>query len=602
MPIVQGRGWRTETLPRTSRRPPGALITTTPVACPVHRADASAAPIRMVALPVEQATTTATEPRRTSARTDGHQPPRGPLLTGHLGLGQRFSHGRDYATERGSINGPPRPGRTPVMPVDDTAAEHVDVLIVGAGLSGIGAACHLRTDCPDKSFAILEARDDIGGTWDLFRYPGIRSDSDMYTLGYRFKPWTDAKAIADGPSILSYIKETAREYDVDRLIRFRHRVVRAEWAGDEARWTVDVERGSGETVRMTCSFLFSCTGYYRYDQGYLPEFAGTENFQGRIVHPQHWPDDLDYAGKRVLVIGSGATAVTLVPAMAETAAHVTMLQRSPTYIVSLPARDPLADLLRKRMPAKRAYPIVRWKNVLLTMLSFQLSRHRPALMKKLIRRGLEKELPDGYDIDTHFTPRYNPWDQRLCLVPDGDLFRSIRHGDASVATGEIDTFTEHGVRLVSGEQIEADVIVTATGLNMLAIGGMELIVDGDKVELSKTVGYKGMMFSGVPNMAVAVGYTNASWTLKCDLVCDYVCRLLHYMDEHGYTQVAPRWTAPELPENPFVDLRSGYVLRSVDQFPKQGDRAPWRLYQNYIRDVVMLRRGEIKDEALEFTA
>jgi monooxygenase len=486
---------------------------------------------------------------------------------------------------------------------EDATVEHVDVLVVGAGLSGIGAACHLRMDCPGKTFAILEARDAIGGTWDLFRYPGIRSDSDMFTLGYRFKPWTDAKAIADGPSILRYIKETAREYDVERLIRFQHRVVRAEWSTTDARWTVEVERGdTGETVRMTCSFLFSCTGYYRYDQGYLPEFAGTENFRGQIVHPQHWPEDLDYAGKRVLVIGSGATAVTLVPSMAETAAHVTMLQRSPTYIVSLPARDPLADLLRTKLPAKRAYPIVRWKNVLVTMLSFHLSRRRPALMKKFIRKGLEKELPAGYDIDTHFSPSYNPWDQRLCLVPDGDLFKAIRRGTASIVTDTIDTFTENGVRLVSGEEIDADIIITATGLNMLAIGGMELIVDDEKIELPKTVGYKGMMFSGVPNLAVALGYTNASWTLKCDLVCEYVCRLLTFMDEQGYREVVPRWTEPELPDNPFVDLRSGYVLRSVDQFPKQGHRAPWRLYQNYIRDVVMLRRGEIEDEALEFTA
>jgi cation diffusion facilitator CzcD-associated flavoprotein CzcO len=423
----------------------------------------------------------------------------------------------------------------------------------------------------------------------------------MFTLGYRFKPWTDAKAIADGPSILRYIQETAREYDVERSIRFRHRVVRAEWSTADARWTVDVERGdTGAVVRMTCSFLFSCTGYYRYDQGYLPEFAGTDRFGGRIVHPQHWPDDLDYAGKRVVVIGSGATAVTLVPAMAETAAHVTMLQRSPTYIVSLPARDPLADLLRKRLPAKRAYPIVRWKNVLLTMFSFQLSRRRPELMKKLIRRGLEKELPPGYDVDTHFNPSYNPWEQRLCLVPDGDLFEAIGDGRASIVTDRIQTFTETGLKLESGAELEADVIITATGLRLVPLGGIDLTVDGEPVSLPDTMSYKGMMLGGVPNLAFAIGYTNASWTLKCDLTCEYVCRLLNHMDAQGVRRCVPRVDASVAPE-PFIDFNSGYVLRAIQEFPKQGSRAPWRLYQNYARDILALRHGALEDGTMEFS-
>jgi len=481
--------------------------------------------------------------------------------------------------------------------------EHLDVLIVGAGLSGIGAACHLQTTLPGKSYAIFEARESMGGTWDLFRYPGIRSDSDMFTLGYSFSPWKSPKSIADGPSILAYIKETASDFGVDRKVRYQHRVVRAEWSTEDAVWTVEAERAdTGETVRLTCGFLFMCAGYYRYDEGYTPDFKGTDQFSGRIIHPQHWPEDLDYAGKRVVVIGSGATAVTLVPAMAETAAHVTMLQRTPTYVVSLPGRDPIAGLLGKFLPQKLLYPIVRWKNVLLSMLSFQLSRHKPQLMKGLIRKGLEKQLPEGFDIDKHFKPPYDPWDQRLCVVPDGDLFQAIKKDSVDVVTDQIDTFTEKGVRLASGTELEADIVVTATGLNMLAIGGLQISVDGKPVVLSETVGYKGMMFSGVPNLAAAIGYTNASWTLKCDLVCQYVTRLLEYMDSHGYRQVVPRWTEPTLPTTPFVDLKSGYVLRAVDSFPKQASRAPWRLYQNYIRDLMMLKHRPLVDEALEFSS
>jgi monooxygenase len=479
--------------------------------------------------------------------------------------------------------------------------EHFDVLIVGAGLSGIGAGCHLQDNRPEKTYAILEARDDLGGTWDLFRYPGIRSDSDMYTLGYSFRPWKEAKAIADGPSILNYVRETARDHGVDSKIRFGHRVVRAEWSTPDSMWTVEAQRGdSKEIVRLTCGFLFMCSGYYRYDNGYTPEFEGTERFGGAIVHPQHWPEDIDYAGKRVVVIGSGATAVTLVPAMAQSAAHVTMLQRSPSYIVSLPGEDPFANFVRRILPAKVAYSIVRWKNVLLTMGVFQLSRRRPRIVKGLIRRAVERQLPPGYDMRTHFRPPYNPWDQRMCLVPDGDLFKAIREGRASVVTDGIERFTEKGLELASGAELEADVIITATGLNLLALGGVQIAVDGRAVELPKTMTYKGMMLRDVPNLAAALGYTNASWTLKCDLTCEYVCRLLKHMDEHHYVQATPRNRDPSVTEQPFIDFTSGYVLRSIDQFPKQGSKLPWRLHQNYARDIMLLRYGPL-DDGMEFS-
>jgi monooxygenase len=482
------------------------------------------------------------------------------------------------------------------------APEHVDVLIVGAGLSGVGAGCHLQRNCPEKSYLLLEARDSIGGTWDLFRYPGIRSDSDMYTLGYSFRPWTEPKAIADGPAILSYVRETAREYGVDRRIRFNHRVVRAEWSTADARWTVEAIRGdTDESVRLTCGFLFMCSGYYRYDEGYTPEIPGSERFQGKIVHPQRWTEDIDYAGTRVVVIGSGATAVTLVPAMAETAAHVTMLQRSPSYVVSLPAEDPAAKLFRRVLPPKASYALLRWKNVLLTMLSFELSRRRPRVMKGLIRKGLEHRLPEGYDIDTHFKPRYNPWDQRLCLVPDGDLFEAIVDGRASIVTERIETITETGIELESGAELEADLIVTATGLNLIPFGGMEMAVDGHEVELPKTLGYKGMMLSGVPNLAAALGYTNASWTLKCDLTCEYVCRLLKHMDAHGWRQCTPQNRDPSVVPEPFIDFSSGYVLRAIDKFPKQGSKKPWRLHQNYARDLFALRYTTLSDDAMVFS-
>jgi cation diffusion facilitator CzcD-associated flavoprotein CzcO len=480
--------------------------------------------------------------------------------------------------------------------------EHVDVLIVGAGLSGIGAGYHLHDKCPEKTFAILEARGSIGGTWDLFRYPGIRSDSDMYTLGFRFRPWPDTKTIADGSSILSYVRDTARQYRIDEKIRFHHRVALASWSTADARWTVEAQRtDTGETVRLTCGFLFVCSGYYRYDEGYTPDFEGMNRFTGRIVHPQQWADDIEYAGKRVVVIGSGATAVTLVPALAKRAAHVTMLQRSPSYVISLPGEDPVARALRRVLPTRLVYSIVRWKNVLLTMLSFQLSRRRPRVAKAVIRKALEKRLPPGYDIDTHFKPRYNPWDQRLCLVPDGDLFDAIGSGSASVVTDQIDTFTETGLRLRSGAELEADLIVTATGLTLLPMGGVTIAVDGRPVELPQTMTYKGMMLSDVPNMALAVGYTNASWTLKCELTCEYVCRLLNHMDQGGYRVCTPRNRDPSVTEEPLIDFSSGYVMRSIDQFPKQGSRAPWRLYQNYARDLLLVRYGAIDDDALDFS-
>ncbi len=480
--------------------------------------------------------------------------------------------------------------------------EHVDVLILGAGLSGIGAACQLRERCPRRSLAILEAREASGGTWDLFRYPGIRSDSDMLTLGYRFRPWEESQSLADGGSILSYIRETARAYDVERDIRLGHRAVRASWSSAEARWTVEAERAdSGETVRISCDFLYCCTGYYRYDEGYTPEFAGRDRFAGQFVHAQHWPEDLDCAGKQIVVIGSGATAVTLVPALAERGARVTMLQRSPTYVLSIPGRDAVAERLRAALPPKLAYTIARWKNVLLAMGIFNFARRRPQAARRMIRRLAEKQLPASFDIDTHFNPRYDPWDQRLCFVPDGDLFAAISRGEADIATGEIETLTEHGVRLRDGRELAADVIVAATGLNLLVLGGVELTVDGRRIDVGETVAYKGMMLCGVPNMALTLGYTNASWTLKADLVAEYVCRVLNHMDATGAeicTPLAPDATAPT---EPIIDLKSGYVLRALDQMPRQGASAPWRLHQNYAKDVRVLRRGPI-DDAMLFSA
>lgn len=478
--------------------------------------------------------------------------------------------------------------------------EHLDVLIVGAGLSGIGAAYHLQSRFPKKTYAILEGREALGGTWDLFRYPGIRSDSDMYTLGYSFRPWTNPKAIADGPSILAYVRETAEAYGIDRKIRYRHRVERASWSSKDARWTVEARDASGATVRLTCSFLFMCAGYYDYDAGYTPDFPGRDTFRGRVVHPQKWTPDVGYEGKRVVVIGSGATAVTLVPALAKRAAHVTMLQRSPTYVVSVPERDRIADWMRARLPIGAAYALTRWKNVAFSTAFYAYCRRFPDRAKRFIVGQVKRSLRGKGDVAA-FSPSYDPWDQRVCLVPDGDLFDAIRDGRASVVTDRIASFTEKGLKLESGAELEADIVVTATGLQLKFLGGLELDVDGERVEPSKTMAYKGMMISDVPNMALAIGYTNASWTLKCDLTSEYVCRLLAHMDAHGYTECCPRRNDPSLREEPLIDFSSGYVRRSIEKFPRQGSAAPWKLYQNYLLDVLALRRGRLDDGAMEFS-
>lgn len=439
----------------------------------------------------------------------------------------------------------------------------------------------------------------MGGTWDLFRYPGIRSDSDMYTLGYRFRPWRDNKAMADGPAILSYIHETATEYKVDQQIRYQHRVRSASWSSEDSRWTVEAETGPDTKVRLTCNFLYLCTGYYDYANGYTPEWPGVARFRGKLVHPQKWPEDLDYTRKRVVVIGSGATAVTLVPAMAERAAHVTMLQRSPSYIVSRPAEDKVANILRRILPDRAAYMLARWKNVLAGSFFYNLARKRPRVFKWMVARGVRKELGENYD-PKNFSPPYNPWDQRLCLVPDADLFRAMRKGRVSVVTDHIETFTEKGLLLKSGQSLHADIIVTATGLVLKLFSGMQLVVDGEPVDLPKTLVYKGMMFSDIPNLAFAIGYTNASWTLKCDLAAGYVCRLLNHMDQHGYSVCTPRVNDPDIEEEPVIDFNSGYVLRALDTLPRQGSKTPWRLHQNYVRDLALMRYGPVEDGTMEF--
>jgi monooxygenase len=484
------------------------------------------------------------------------------------------------------------------------AVEHIDVLIVGAGLSGVGAGVHLHERCKNKSYVILEGRPSMGGTWDLFRYPGVRSDSDMHTLGYRFKPWRAAKAIADGPAILDYVKETATEYDVDRHIRYNHLVKKAAWSSADAVWTVEAERrDTGETIRFTCNFLYLCSGYYSYGQGHTPEFAGIERFKGKVVHPQFWPQDLDYAGKKVVVIGSGATAMTLVPAMAKDAGHIAMLQRSPTYVVSRPEKDALANALRKVLPASWAYAITRWKNVTLQQYIYRQTRTRPAKVKEAILKAVRKELGPDYDVDTHFTPRYNPWDQRLCLVPNSDLFESIRSGKASVVTDTIANFTESGIALRSGKQLDADIVITATGLNLVVLGEMQFAIDGERVDFGRTWTYKGMMYSGVPNMVSTFGYINASWTLRADLTSEYVCRLVNHMDKTGARRVTPRLRDGDknMPASPWIkDFSSGYMSRMMDQFPKQGDHEPWINPQDYTRDKKMIRFGALEDGALIF--
>ena len=476
--------------------------------------------------------------------------------------------------------------------------EHLDVLIIGAGLSGIGAAAQLTRSLPGTSYAVLEAREVSGGTWDLFRYPGIRSDSDMYTMGYSFWPWTHDEALGSGERILDYVRDTAREYDVDRHIRYRHRVVSASWNSDDARWTVVAEH-DGEPVTLTAGLLWACRGYYDYDHGHEPVFAGVEEFRGRVVHPQHWPADLDWADKQVVVIGSGATAVTLVPAMAATAAHVTMLQRSPTYVLSLPSRDPVALRLKRWLPDDVARRVVRLKNIATASLLYRLSRARPATVKRMIRKQNVALLPEGYDVDTHFTPTYQPWDQRLCFVPDGDLFKAVRRGRAEVVTATIERFDADGIVLSGGRHLDADVVVTATGLELAPFGDLVLDVDGEKVDPAHELTYRALMLSGVPNFVYTVGYTNASWTLKADLVAEYTCRLLAHLRDHGYRSVVPVRDEGVV-ERPFMDFTSGYVLRALDQLPKQGDREPWRLRQSYWYDRKVLRRGDLEDGVLRF--
>ena len=483
----------------------------------------------------------------------------------------------------------------PKIGEDETDPE-VDVVVVGAGLSGIGAACHLRQDCPQLSVLVLEARNSIGGTWDLFRYPGVRSDSDMFTLGYAFRPWRRLTAIAEGGAIRDYVRETAQAYGVDRLVRFGHRVLAAEWSSTTQRWRLTVRHGD-QTLTIRTRFLSVCSGYYRYDQGHRPSFDGEQDFTGRLVHPQHWPADLDVADARVVVIGSGATAVTLVPALVARGAQVSMVQRSPSFIATLPSQDPLARRLFGRLPDRWAARVVRAKNAGMQMFTYALSRRRPELVRGALRRAAAAQLPHDFDFDTHLSPRYDPWDQRLCVSPDGDLFAAIRDGGAEIVTDAVTRFTPRGVTLASGRELDADVIVTATGMELLVAGGMSMTVDGQEVDVPRTVSYKGLMLSGVPNLALTIGYVNASWTLRADLIATYVTRLLRHLDRHGLGSVTPVTPADLDPADlrPLIDLQAGYVLRGADRLPRQGPRLPWRMPQNYLRDLALLRCGRLTD-------
>jgi len=484
-------------------------------------------------------------------------------------------------------------------------SEHVDVVVVGAGLSGIGAGYHLQTMSPDRSYVILEGRDGLGGTWDLFKYPGIRSDSDMHTLGFSFKPWTEAKSIADGPSILQYLKQTVAQFGIDKNIRYGQLVTKAEWSTDDAQWTVtSTNKATGASNTITCSFLFMCSGYYSYKKGHTPEFAGRDRFKGTVVHPQDWPTDLDYAGKRVVVIGSGATAVTIVPSMADKAAHVTMLQRSPTYMVSRPDHDVMANRMRKVLPPKMAYNLTRFKNTWRQQLVYNKTRTDPDKVKQLLLGGIKMELGADYDIAKHFTPAYNPWDQRLCLVPNGDFFKAMRAGKASVVTDHITSFTETGIQLASGEHLDADIIITATGLELVTLGEMDFFVDGSQVDFAKTWTYKGFAYSDIPNLASTFGYINASWTLRSDLTAEYVCRLLNHMRKKGVAQCTPRLREQDhnMKERPWIDgFSSGYMQRMMHRMPKQGDYEPWINPQNYRRDKKMFKHSPIDDGVMQFS-
>lgn len=481
--------------------------------------------------------------------------------------------------------------------------EHIDILIVGAGLSGIGGAYHIQTKCPDKSYAILEGRETMGGTWDLFRYPGVRSDSDMFTLGYSFYPWNSKKSLADGDLILNYIKEAATKFGIDKHIRYSHRVCGASWSSAEGLWTIDVEVSAEKTRKQfTCNFVYMCTGYYDYEQGYSPTWEGMDDFTGEVVHPQKWTPDIDHTDKRVVVIGSGATAVTLVPAMAETATHVTMLQRSPTYIASVPSEAPMAKRFYRVFPTKMAHGLSRWYSISVQMFQFTLARRFPQTIKKSLMDEAKAELPDNFDVDTHLNPRYNPWDERLCAIPDSDLFNAINAGKADIVTGHIERFTEKGIQLKSGEELEADMIVTATGLKVALLKGVTLMVDGEPRAISDTFTYKGMMYSNIPNLAHSFGYTNASWTLKSELISEYICRLVNHMDKNGYSQATARH-AQKTSEGGevVVDFSSGYIQRAKNELPKKGAARPWLAHQNYIKDMMDIRYGNLNDGVLTFS-
>ncbi|OJJ19882.1 FAD-containing monooxygenase EthA [marine bacterium AO1-C] len=484
----------------------------------------------------------------------------------------------------------------------NTSNHHQDVIIVGAGLSGICAAYYLQKECPNHSFTILEMRGAMGGTWDLFRYPGVRSDSDMYTLGYAFRPWQDAKAVTDGATILQYIRDTAKDENIEQKIQYHHKVQAAAWSSEQAEWTVEVANTqTEETLTYTCNFLFMCSGYYNYDQGYTPDFPGLNDYKGTLIHPQHWPEDLDYTGKRVLVIGSGATAVTLVPAMTDKAEEVTMLQRSPSYVVSKPAKDKFANFLKKTLPSKMAHRFVRRRNILMETFFYQLARRKPNFAKKMLIKNLQKELGKDFDVETHFTPTYNPWDQRVCLVPDSDLFVALKNGKARVITDHIHSFTEKGVQLQSGVELSADIIVTATGLEVKFISDMKITMNGKAVDPTQKYVYKGLMLSDIPNFIQVIGYTNISWTLKAGLACEYVCRLLNYMDKKGFNTCTPRATQHSIhTDEPLINLSAGYFTRARNKLPKQGKHDPWKLHQNYIRDLFKLRFGKLKDGVMEY--
>jgi monooxygenase len=481
-------------------------------------------------------------------------------------------------------------------------AEHYDVIIIGAGLSGIGAGYAMQTHCKGKRYAILEARDTIGGTWDLFRYPGVRSDTDMYTLGYSFRPWTQPYSMADGASILQYVRDTAAETGVDRHIRFKQSVHSATWSSEDARWTLEVESGADKKpITYTCSFLYLCSGYYDYAEGFAPVWPGQADFTGVVAHPQFWPQGLDYRGKQVVVVGSGATAVTLVPSMSTDAAHVTMLQRSPSYVVALPSADAVANALHRWLPSMLAHRVARLKSVAFAIAFFQLCRRKPAFAKKALRSGIAKQLPPGYDVDTHFNPRYDLWDERVCFARDGDLFAAISAGRASVVTDSIERFTSDGLVLASGKTLRADVVVTATGLKLKTCAGLNLKVDGRPVDLGKTYAYQGLMLSGVPNLAFCVGYTNASWSLRADLASRYVTRLINHMSRSGQAICIPTCDEPAMKPEPLIGLRSGYVMRAVESFPKQGAESPWRMAQNYFVDLLNLRWRAVAHASLSFT-